>query len=157
MGNQTSAVSNRQTHRVRTSPETLFQQLSVTDLRAAKACIVTCKEVVDEEVKKRYQRAAGFLPMDGEAALEEIDMAKKEENAELEMDPFAGLYRIDAATESDDEDTDNKSEADVGPHEFEGESGVQVREPHSDGHRRQPPTVPDAWLALEDLRKLLNP
>jgi len=87
---------------------------------------MTCKEVIDEEVEKRYQRAAGFLPMDGEAALEEIDMAKKEENAELEMDPFTGLYWIDAATESDDEDTDNKSEADMGPHEFKFKSGVQV-------------------------------
>ena len=128
----------------------------MTDIQATKAHIVTCKEVIDEEVENRYQRVAGFLPIDGEATLEEIDLVKKVENADSEMDPFAGLYRIDAATESDDEDMDNRSEADMDPDEFEGKSGLQVGEPHSDGHRRQPPTVPEAQLALEDLRKLLH-
>lgn len=118
---------------------------------------MTCKEVINEEVKNRYQRAAGFLPVDGEAALEEIDMVKKLENADSEMDLFAGLYRIDAARETDDEakDTDNESEADIDSNEFEGESRLQG--PHSDGHRCQPPTVPDAWLALEDLTRFLHP
>ena len=118
---------------------------------------MTCEEVIDEEDENRYQRAAGFLPVDGEATLEEIDMAEKEENPDSEIDPFAGLYRIDAATESDDAESDNESEADLNVDEFGGlgESGLQGL--HSDGHRRQPPTVPDARLALEDLRRLLHP
>ena len=118
---------------------------------------MTCEEVIDEEVENRYQRAAGFLPVDGEAALEEMDTAKKLENADSEMDLFAGLYRIDAATESDDEDTDNESEADMDSNEFEGESGLRGPHTGSDGHRRQPPTVPDARLALEDLTRFLHP
>ena len=47
---------------------TLFQKF--TNLQAAKARIVTCEEVIDEEDENRYQRTAGFLPVDGEAALE---------------------------------------------------------------------------------------
>ena len=87
---------------------------------------MTCKEVIDEEVENRYQRVVGFLPVDGEATLEEIDMAKKVENTDPEMDPFAGLYQIDPAMELDDKDMDNESEADMDPDGFERESRLQV-------------------------------
>ena len=137
------------------SPHTLIQQL--TDLQAAKAWVMTCKEVINEEVENRHQRVAGFLPVDGEAALEEINMAEKEENPDSEIDPFAGLYQIDAAMELDNAAMDNKSEADLDVDEFNRlrESGLQGL--HGDRHCHQPPTVVDAWLALEDLRKLLHP
>ena len=99
----------------------------------------------------------GFLPVDGEATLEEMDMAKKLENADLEMDLFAGLYRIDTAMESDNEDTDNESEADMDSNEFKGESRLQGPHTGSDRHCCQPPTVPDVQLALEDLTRFLHP
>jgi hypothetical protein len=122
---------------------------------------VTCEEVLDEEYENRYQRAAGFLPVDGEVALEEINMANKMEIAELEMDPFAGLYRMNAATDSDDEYTDNGPDADSDVDEPEGlrvgEGGLELEVQHGDGYCRQPPTIPDARLALEDLTGFLYP
>ena len=119
---------------------TLFQQF--TDLQAKKARIVTCEEVPDEEDEYQYQRAVGFLLVDGEVILEEIDMANKVETAE--MDPDMDL---------DDAYMDNELDTDVD--EPEGESGLEGQ--HGDGYRRQPPTVPDACLAHEDLTRLLHP
>src|SRR5882672_8691764 len=150
-------------HSGRTSSHTLFQQFTDPSLQAAKARIVTCEEVVDEKDEKRYQRAAGFLPGDGEAALEAIDLdAVKTFDSEIadsetRMDPFAGLYQIDAADSNmGDTDMDNNSELDADVEEPDLE---RLGEPHghSDGYRRQPPTVPDAQLALEDLTSLLRP
>jgi len=51
---------------------------------------VTCEEVIDEEDENRYQRMAGFLPADREAALEEINVVKTLDTTDI--DPFAGLY-----------------------------------------------------------------
>ena len=82
--------------------------------------------------------------MDGEAILEEIEMANKLETAE--MDPFVGLYQIDLATDLDDAYTDNESDTDAD--EPKGERGLGGQ--HGDGYCHQPPTVPDAWLAHED-------
>ena len=131
------------------SSHTWFQQF--TDLQATKAWIVTCEEVLDEEDKYQSQRAAGFLPVDGEAILEEIKMANKLETAE--MDLFVGLYQIDPATDLDDAYMDNESDTDVDEPKGLGESRLGGQ--HGDGYRHQPPTVPDAWLAHEDLTRLL--
>lgn len=135
-----------QAHRVRTATHTLFQKF--TDLQATKAQIVTCEEVTDEEGDLRYQRNAGFLPVDGEATLEEVNMAKILEIAALETDPFVGLYRIDT-----DSDTDNESDADL----KEPEDGSGLGGLHGNGYHCQPPTVAVAQLALEDLTNLLHP
>jgi len=91
--------------------------------------------------------------VDGEAILEEIEMANKLETTE--MDPFVGLYQIDPATDLDDVYTDNESDTDADEPKGLGESGLGGQ--HGDGYRCQPPTVPDAWLAHEDLTRLLHP
>ena len=52
---------------------------------------------------------AGFLPVDGAAVLEEIDVAKTPEIAEA--DAFTGLYWMDSDT--DDGYTDNRSDTDA--------------------------------------------
>ena len=115
---------------------------------------MTCEEVLDEEDEYQYQRAACFLPADGELALEEIDVANKADLEVAEMDSFAGLYRIDAATDLDGAYPDNEPDADVDA-EPEGNSGFGAM--HSDGYRRQAPTIPDAQLALGDLERILYP
>ena len=53
---------------------------------------MTCEEVIDKEVKDCYQQTVAFLLADGEATLEEINMAKSLEIVDAEMDPFTGLY-----------------------------------------------------------------
>ena len=114
---------------------------------------MTCEEVIDKEDENWYQRTAGFLPVDGEDALEEIDVVKTLEIADI--NPFAGLYQIDADT---DEDTEYESDADVDtdvPEECKGVSGPGGL--HGDGHHCRPPTIPDARRALEDLTSVLYP
>ena len=73
------------------------------------------------------------------------------------MDLFVGLYQIDAATDSDNACTDNESDADLDVDEPERlwECGLGVQ--HGDGCHCQPPTIPDAQLALEDLTRFLYP
>lgn len=147
---------NCRTHRVRMSSRTLFQRF--TNPQAAKARVMTHEGVIDEEAENPYQQTAGFLPVDDEAALEEIGMAKIPEIAEA--DPFAGLYHMDSDT--DDAYTDYESDAGVEALDESKELRVQAGdsipgEPHGDGYCRRPPTVPDAQLALEDLTRLLHP
>ena len=115
---------------------------------------MTCEDVTDEEDKSRYQQTAGFLPVDGEAALEAIEMVKTQEIAA--MDPFAGLYRMDSDSDTDYAHTDNDSDADVGQ-EPERPRKSRSGGPHSNGYRRQPPTTKDAQLAYNDLTSLLHP
>jgi hypothetical protein len=107
------------------------------------AQIVTCKEIVDEEDKDWYKRKAGFLLVDREAAIEEIE--KSETQNEPEVDPFAGLYNMNAGTE-DRWDRDVK------------QPDGEIRLGNKDGFEYcQPPTAMDARLALEDLKHFLNP
>ena len=83
---------------------------------------------------------AGFLPADGEAALEEIYVVKTLDTTDI--DPFASLYQMDTDT---DEATEYESDAGVDtevPEECKGVSGLGGL--HGNGYRRQPPTVPDA-------------
>jgi hypothetical protein len=67
------------------------------------------KEMTDEENENWYQQTAGFLPVDGEVLLEEIDLAVIPEIPKV--DPFASLYQMDSDTE--DADTDDESDAGV--------------------------------------------
>jgi len=83
------------------SSHTLFQQF--TYLEAAKAQIVTCEEVIEKEDENRYQRTAGFLPVDGEVALENVDAVKTLEVADI--NPFASLYQMDEDTMIQTRDT----------------------------------------------------
>jgi len=114
---------------------------------------VTCEEVIDKEDKNWYQRMAGFLPVDGEDALEEIDVVKTLEIADI--NPFTGLYWMDADI---DEDTEYESDANVDADVLEECKGVSGPGGlHGDGHCHQPPTIPDARCALEDLMNVLYP
>ena len=115
---------------------------------------MTCEEVLDKEDESWYQRAMHFLPADGEVILEEINMAAKAEIAD--MDPFAGLYWIDAAMDLDDAYPDNEPDTDV-PVDTEPEGYGKLGVVHGDGYHHQPPTIPDAWLALADLEIILYP
>ena len=84
LGHQT--LSPCQTCRVRALSCNLFQQC--TDIQAAKAQIMTCEEVIDEEDESQHQQVAGFLQVDGAAPLEDINLAKTPEIAEI--DQFTG-------------------------------------------------------------------
>lgn len=59
---------------------------------------MTCEEVTDKEGDIRYQRKAGFLLVDGEAALEEVNMVKTSEITAFGDGPICRLvsdrYRL---------------------------------------------------------------
>jgi len=110
------------------------------------------EEVIDEEDESQHQQAAGFLQVDGAAPLEDINLAKTPEIAET--DQFAGLYWMDSDT--DDGYMDNRSDADVEPpEEPEGLGESRLGGLHGDGFLRQPPSIPNAQCALENLTSLL--
>jgi len=73
--------------------------------------------------------------VDGEAILEEIEIANKLETTE--MDLFVGLYQIDLATDLDDAYMDNESDTDAD--EPKGEHGLGGQ--HGDRYHCQPPTI----------------